>query len=392
MTSLKLLFRPSRVEGKEGILYIRVIHDRVARQVNLGCKLRSREWKDGRVDAAAATDATRRTYLEAVNRMINESLSRLGAIIDRLEQSGEEYTSTRVVEAYRQTDDDEGKLCVFARKVTDHLRRIGKVRLSETYTSSVNSFMRFRGENGDIPMTEMNSDLMKEYEHYLLDECGLNPNTGSFYMRNLRALYNRAVEKGLTTDRTPFRHVYTGVAKTMKRAVPAEVIRKIKGLDLTFQPALAQARDYFLLSFYLRGISFVDLSQLKTADIQNGYLRYRRQKTGQQLEIKWEHQMQEIVRRHHREGSPYLLPLLDGVSGDPRRHYQNALQRVNAHCSTTAGICSTHRIQWPYLQLIWPLFCWQIVDFALFFIPLLRQSASLKESNTDSNFRVRQRL
>ena len=117
------------------------------------------------------------------------------------------------------------------------------------------------------------------------------------------------MEKGLTTDRTPFRHVYTGVAKTMKRAVPAEVIRKIKGLDLTLQPALAQARDYFLLSFYLRGISFVDLSQLKTTDIQNGYLRYRRQKTGQQLEIKWEHQMQEIVRRHHREGSPYAPAL-----------------------------------------------------------------------------------
>ena len=55
MTSLKLLFRPSRVEGKEGILYIRVIHDRVARQVNLGCKLRSREWKDGRVNAHCST-------------------------------------------------------------------------------------------------------------------------------------------------------------------------------------------------------------------------------------------------------------------------------------------------------------------------------------------------
>ena len=57
MTSLKLLFRPSRVEGKEGILYIRVIHDRVARQVNLGCKLRSREWKDGRVNAHCSTTA-----------------------------------------------------------------------------------------------------------------------------------------------------------------------------------------------------------------------------------------------------------------------------------------------------------------------------------------------
>jgi hypothetical protein len=47
------------------------------------------------------------------------------------------------------------------------------------------------------------------------------------------------------------------------------------------------ARDLFMLSFYLRGMSFVDMANLKKADLKNGILTYRRKKTGQTLRIKW---------------------------------------------------------------------------------------------------------
>ena len=47
-------------------------------------------------------------------------------------------------------------------------------------------------------------------------------------MRNLRAVYNRAVEKQLIIQQYPFKHVYTGIDKTIKRAVPISVIKKIK--------------------------------------------------------------------------------------------------------------------------------------------------------------------
>ena len=62
--------------------------------------------------------------------------------------------------------------------------------------TTLNSFLRFRGEC-DLLFREVDSNLMVEYETFLK---GINvcPNISSFNMRNLRAIYNRAVEKELT--------------------------------------------------------------------------------------------------------------------------------------------------------------------------------------------------
>ena len=78
-----------------------------------------------------------------------------------------------------------------------NLKTLGKIRTSETYASTPSSFRRFR-ENKDLALEDMDSDMMMAYEAYL-KRRGVSLNTSSFCMRNLRAVYNRAVEKGLTT-------------------------------------------------------------------------------------------------------------------------------------------------------------------------------------------------
>lgn len=205
---------------------------------------------------------------------------------------------------------------------------MGRVRTSEIYASSLNSFIRFRGGCGDVPLEDIDSGMMMEYEAYL-KRNGKCPNTISFYMRNLRTLYNRAFEEGLVENRNPFRHVHTGVEKTVKRAVSSEVIGRIKRLDLDSCPALGLVRDLFLLCFYLRGMSFVDLAFLRKRDLQHGVLVYRRHKTGQKLCVKWEKPMQEIVRRYTDAGSPYLLPIITHPGIDERRQYLNASHLMN---------------------------------------------------------------
>lgn len=206
------------------------------------------------------------------------------------------------------------------------LQRSGKVRTSETYMTTFSSFMRFM--NGrDILLNDVDSELMIRYEAYLKAN-GVSMNTISFYMRILRAVYNRAVERGMVRQRDPFKHVYTGIDKTVKRAVPFKAIRQIKELDLEMFPSLAYARDLFLFSFYTRGMSFVDMAYLKKNNLNNGILTYRRKKTGQLLSIKWEKCMQDIVDKYPVNISSYLLPIIKNEEDD-RRQYKNAICLIN---------------------------------------------------------------
>ena len=338
MATVKVKFRASSVEMKEGSLYYQVIHNRLVRQLHTGYRLFPSEWDAGisEVVVASGTEEGRRNYLLSMKTAIADDLSRLRSVIARLERSDTGYTADKVVEVFSSPADCGGFLS-FARQLIQELKKIGKRRTAETYTTALNSFLRFRGER-DLLFEEVDSNLMVEYETFLK---GINvcPNSSSFYMRNLRAIYNRAVERELTVQRYPFKHVYTGVDKTVKRAVPLKVIRRIRDLDLTLSPVLDYARDLFMFSFYTRGMAFVDMAYLKKKDLQNGVLVYRRQKTGQQLFIKWEKPMQEIVGKYPEDSfSPYLLPVLKYPFKDTHKHYRNVMSGINRNLKEIARL------------------------------------------------------
>lgn len=329
MATVKVKFRSSTVSAKEGTLYYQVIHNRIARQIRTGYKLYPTEWEyiSTRKIAPGEMDESRLHYLAVLQGRVKEDVKLLKGIISRLERNGETYTSEQVAELY-SSPINEGGFLAFSQSLVAQLRQIGKTRTAETYTTTLNSFMRFRGEKGDISLDNIETNLMVEYETFLKSN-GVCPNSSSYYMRNLRAIYNRAVDKGLTAQRFPFKHVYTGIDKTVKRAVSVKTIREIRDLDLTLHSSLDYARDMFMFSFYTRGMSFVDMAYLRKKDLQNGVLSYRRQKTGQQLFIKWEQPMQEIVAKYDTAGTPYLLPIIKSTHKDERRQYKNAEHLVN---------------------------------------------------------------
>ena len=324
-TSFKVKFRASTVEGKEGSVYYQVIHNRTVRQISTAYKLFTSEWDSeaGKVITHQGTEE-RISVLKSVAEGIRCDMQRLRQVADTLAASPSGYTADEVVAAFhaRRTD---ASLQNFMQQCIAKLIRMGRTGTANGYKSTLNSFMRFR-KGQDIMLNAIDSDVIQLYEAHLR-LTNVARNSSSFYMRNLRTVYNMAIEQQLTPQRTPFAHVYTGIDKTVKRALSISQIRQLKNADLTDNPAQALARDMFMFSFYTRGMALADMANLTTANLRNGYLVYRRQKPRQELYVKWEPCMQEIVDRYPRQ-SPFLLPLIKSEE-DKRDQYKLTQQRVN---------------------------------------------------------------
>ena len=225
------------------------------------------------------------------------------------------------------------------------LMKNGQYRTMQHYKATLNSIKQYL-DNKDIALNEIDAEVMRSYEAYLHHTAKVCRNTSSFYLRILRATYNKAVVKGLTPQQHPFKEVYTGIAPTRKRAIPTESVSQIKSLqsvkDLSSKEEMA--RDTFMMSFYLRGISFIDLAHLRKSDLRDGFLHYTRSKTGQRLIIRWEKDMKNLLEKYQAQtaSSPYLFPFLvdDGNKSQDKtidkkkeevRLYHNAEARISYH-------------------------------------------------------------
>lgn len=114
----------------------------------------------------------------------------------------------------------------FMNEQKELLLQNGQFKTAVSYSCTLNSFFNFR-RGKDLGIEEVTSELIQSYQSWL-KQRGVVANTSSFYMRVLRAVYNKAVKKNLTVQQRPFEEVYTGIDKTQKRALTIEALRIIR--------------------------------------------------------------------------------------------------------------------------------------------------------------------
>lgn len=337
MTSIRLKFRPSTIPGKEGSLVFQLIHGRSVRRMTSEYKIFAEEW-DSRTERILlpGPSSPRHAYLASVKSALQWEMDRLRRMVLESGKAAGTVDLDGVAAAFTPCPGTPDSVFGFIRSQVRQKERIGRTRSSGTYQSTLNSLMHFR-KGVDLTFDMMDGGLMELYEAWML-KGGLTRNTTSFYMRILRTNYRMAVEQGLTVDRHPFRHVYCGMDKTVKRSIPLGDIRRINGLDLSGKPALDFARDMFMFSFCTRGMSFVDMAYLKKTDLRDGYLTYRRKKTGQLLTVEWTEQMQGILDKYRPNGTRYLLPVITREDGRERRQYQNQMRKINRRLKDIARL------------------------------------------------------
>ena len=75
MTSIKIKFRPSTVEGKEGSIFFQIIHNRVVRQLNTDYRIFASEWDEETETIMANGDRT--NIINAIKERMAWDIARL---------------------------------------------------------------------------------------------------------------------------------------------------------------------------------------------------------------------------------------------------------------------------------------------------------------------------
>lgn len=371
MTSIRFHFAPPPRGGEHpGRVYLRVIHRRRHKDMRRDYALYAGEWDPVlRSVKLGSVSSSRRLELEQISHSMSRDLERLEQIVSTLTVEG--HTTLEEICRRFLEGGAAGSLSVFAEGVCMELHARGRVRTSRACRSAVRSLRGFTGK--DPGFGELTPSLMVRYESYLL-ERGLQMNTVSFYMRNLRALYFRAVDAGLVAcgGVNPFRDVFTGVFDTRRRALDQQELNLLASLErrlwcreqpLSPRPGFGgcrggsgedlrslhlqrQALDYFMFAFHSRGMSFVDMAYLKKSEVSCDTILYKRKKTGFFIQVKVTGAMRRIMARFRRQtkGSPYVFPIIHPGAEDPRRQYETGLNRQNRllkQIGQMAGISKT---------------------------------------------------
>ncbi len=217
-------------------------------------------------------------------------------------------------------------LISFFEEQIEHCKQNKQLGTACNYRRTLNSLQDFL--NGkDLSFRRITETRILEYEQWLAQR-GLARNSSSFYIRNLRAVYNKAVKRNLTTQKSLFKNVYTGIDRTRKRAVNEDIIIRLLKMDLKNSKALNLARNLFVFSYCTRGMSFVDIAFLRKSDVVNGVITYVRRKTGQQLTVRIEPCAEQIIKRYANTtaNSIYVFPIITASKPEEEyKQYQIAL-------------------------------------------------------------------
>jgi len=240
-------------------------------------------------------------------------------------------------------------------------------RTKNVYYSTIKRIESFDPECRRLTISDITFEWLTRFDRHM-QKTAPSANSRSIHMRNIRAAFNDAIARDITT-KYPFNRFKIKSQRTRHRALPVEAVR-----ELITMPVLEherQYRDMWMLMLMLCGISPIDMCHLK--EIRHGRIVYRRSKTGQPLDLRVEPEAMEIIERY--KGEHYLLNVLERC---PSGHME-WVRRLDKNLKTLGGVSYEKRTAadgklrtmkvkrelWPGLSAYWARHTWASIAASL---------------------------
>lgn len=321
MASAKLYF-DERTTRKDGTHSLRIIvsHKNKTFIVSPNVCLTKEQWDK----------TTAQIILHPQRKMLNtyvaKMLADVKASLYELEMSGRlrnmsmpevrDYVNARIGRGEQQEDKEKNPKDLFLPAFNHYMNGMGKKKTKEIYQYTLNKL----GEYTDLSFlrfSDITKGWLREFDAWMSETCRMN--TRSIHLRNIRAVFNDAIDNGIT-DCYPFRRFKIRTEATPKRSLSVQDLKILR--DYPCEEHQCRYRDMFMLSFYLMGINQVDLLNLTEENIQDGRIVYRRSKTGRLYSIKLEPEACELIERY--KGKKHLLYVMDEY-----KNHKDYVHRMN---------------------------------------------------------------
>lgn len=335
--SAKYVVDKNRIK-KDGTsnLRLRITINRRSFEINSGYCLPSKHWDDKKQVIRKSCPLFQN--VARINNILQKRKASYYDKVTKLDEEGKlDKMSLKEIKLFLLDERENTHTIAFFEAIISEMRQAGKVGNARVYDMVKRSVVNFV-DNQDFPLKQISFSWLKKYEAWYLGEVNKTGkkntlNGLSVHLRTIRALCNRAIKQNLLSqDDYAFKSYSIKQEATRKRALSEEDIKKL--LDITPETDRERrAKDYFFISFYLMGASFIDIVNLRYQNIINDRIEYKRRKTGNLHSIKISPMLQEILNKYwnnEAKSSDFILPILT-VEQSSEEQYRKARQEMKVY-------------------------------------------------------------
>jgi hypothetical protein len=249
-------------------------------------KFNGREFPKSDKNKTAKTNALGRYLLKIEEICLNYSNLENRELKDKINK-----------EIFSKGNDNEKTLVNYILK---YVKKIPNKGTAEIYLRTMRYVLQF---DKSATFENVDRDWLERFKLYYANS--LKPNTISISLRNIRTVFNRAIDDDITT-KYPFRKFKIVSERVAIRDLTAKQIAEFR--DCKVSPWLEIYRDLFMLDFYLCGVNAIDLLLCKK--LTNGRFVGRRAKTGAMIDLPVEKEAMDIIDKY--KGKDWQLSPMDG--------------------------------------------------------------------------------
>lgn len=305
-TSIKIVMQSKANSDGLYPIALRITKKRKKKEIGLGFRCYLDEFENERF-------TKKHKLYKKRNLILSEQVLKALSIIDSFEANKIDFSLIDFENKFIGKTKDDVLVFDFFDEIIEEKVKSGKTGNARVYRDTKNSLLKFT-KTKNLRFHDVSVTFLEKYEVYLREN---NNNDGGIAvkMRQLRALYNDALNRGIAKEEFyPFKKYKISKlkGKATKRALTIDEVKKFLKINISEYPHLQNSFNYFLFSYYCRGMNFIDLMKLKWANVQGDNIFYTRSKTNRQFVIKILKPVSKVLDYYKRmqNQSRYVFPLI----------------------------------------------------------------------------------